>query len=60
MKSDTVQILQSQFDSLCQQIPGETVEFWFARDLQCKGGQLKSETKKIVKQSGWLLDEKGN
>lgn len=34
MKSETIQILQSQFDSLSQQIPGEDVEFWFARDLQ--------------------------
>ena len=34
MKSKTIQILQSQFDSLSQQIPGEDIEFWFARDLQ--------------------------
>ncbi len=33
MKSETIQILQSQFDALSQRIPGEDVEFWFARDL---------------------------
>jgi DNA-damage-inducible protein D len=34
MKSDAVQRPQSQFDALVQNIPGEEVEFWFARDLQ--------------------------
>jgi DNA-damage-inducible protein D len=33
VKSETIQILQSQFDALSQRIPGEDVEFWFARDL---------------------------
>ncbi|CZP75846.1 DNA damage-inducible protein D [Legionella pneumophila serogroup 1] len=43
MKSDMIQILQSQFDSLSQQIPGEDVEFWFARDLQEPLGYSKWE-----------------
>ncbi|MFO2552190.1 DNA damage-inducible protein D [Legionella pneumophila serogroup 1] len=43
MKSDMIQILQSQFDSLSQQIPGEEVEFWFARDLQEPLGYSKWE-----------------
>lgn len=38
-----IQILQSQFDSLSQQIPGEEVEFWFARDLQEPLGYSKWE-----------------
>ncbi len=38
-----IQILQSQFDSLSQQIPGEDVEFWFARDLQEPLGYSKWE-----------------
>jgi DNA-damage-inducible protein D len=34
MKTETIQILQNQFDAISQLIPGEDVEFWFARDLQ--------------------------
>lgn len=34
MKSEVIQKLQSQFDVLAQIIPGENIEFWFARDLQ--------------------------
>ncbi|NGX37148.1 MAG: hypothetical protein K1000chlam2_00301 [Chlamydiae bacterium] len=34
MKSEIIQKLQSQFDILAQTIPGENIEFWFARDLQ--------------------------
>jgi len=34
MKTQTIQILQNQFDAISQRIPGEDVEFWFARDLQ--------------------------
>ena len=34
MKIETIQILQNQFDAISQRIPGEDVEFWFARDLQ--------------------------
>src|SRR3989338_7255387 len=43
MKLETIQILQSQFDLLSQQIPGEDVEFWFARDLQEPLGYSKWE-----------------
>lgn len=34
MKIKTIQILQDQFDAISQHIPGEDIEFWFARDLQ--------------------------
>jgi DNA-damage-inducible protein D len=34
MKTETIQILQNQFDAISQRIPGEDVKFWFARDLQ--------------------------
>ena len=34
MKSEVVKTMQSQFDHLAQTVPGEEVEFWFARDLQ--------------------------
>ncbi len=34
MKSEMVKAMQSRFDSLAQTVPGEEVEFWFARDLQ--------------------------
>lgn len=34
MKSEIVKTMQSQFDGLAQTVPGEEVEFWFARDLQ--------------------------
>lgn len=34
MKIETIQTLQIQFDAISQRIPGEDVEFWFARDLQ--------------------------
>ena len=34
MKSEIIQKLQSRFDVLAQTIPGENIEFWFARDLQ--------------------------
>jgi DNA-damage-inducible protein D len=34
MKSEMIKKLQSQFDALAQTIPGETIEFWYARDLQ--------------------------
>ncbi|MCB2052284.1 MAG: DNA damage-inducible protein D [Novosphingobium sp.] len=33
MKTEAIQILQNQFDAISQRIPGEDVEFWFARDL---------------------------
>ncbi len=31
---ETIKRLQSHFDSLAQNLPGEEIEFWFARDLQ--------------------------
>jgi DNA-damage-inducible protein D len=34
MKSEVVARLQGQFDSTAQTVPGEGVEFWFARDIQ--------------------------
>jgi DNA-damage-inducible protein D len=34
MKTETFEVLQNQFDAISQRIPGEDVEFWFARDLQ--------------------------
>lgn len=34
MKGELIHRLQSQFDSLAKTIPGEEIEFWFARDLQ--------------------------
>jgi DNA-damage-inducible protein D len=34
MKSELIEQMQSRFDSLAQTVPGEEVEFWFARDLQ--------------------------
>lgn len=43
MKTETIQILQNQFDAISQRIPGEDVEFWFARDLQEPLGYAKWE-----------------
>lgn len=43
MKTETIQILQNQFDVISQRIPGEDVEFWFARDLQEPLGYAKWE-----------------
>ncbi|NGX26623.1 MAG: hypothetical protein K940chlam6_00548 [Chlamydiae bacterium] len=43
MKSEIIQKLQSQFDALAQIIPGETIEFWFARDLQVPLGYHRWE-----------------
>lgn len=34
MKTEIIQVLQNQFDAISQRIPGEDVEFWFARELQ--------------------------
>lgn len=34
MQVEIIKKLQSHFDALAQRIPGEEVEFWFARDLQ--------------------------
>ena len=43
MKTATIQILQNPFDAIRQRIPGEDVEFWFARDLQEPLGYVKWE-----------------
>lgn len=34
MNKQLIGKMQSQFDALVQLVPGENVEFWFARDLQ--------------------------
>ena len=34
MDSRTIQRMQQQFDTLAHDVPGEEVEFWFARELQ--------------------------
>ncbi len=34
MEKQLIVKMQGQFDALAQEIPGEDVEFWFARDLQ--------------------------
>jgi DNA-damage-inducible protein D len=34
VKSELIEKMQSRFDRLAQTVPGEEVEFWFARDLQ--------------------------
>ena len=34
MQNEIIQRMQNQLDTVVQMIPGENVEFWFARDLQ--------------------------
>lgn len=43
MQSEIVQKLKSHFDVLAQSVPGEEIEFWFARDLQEPLGYLRWE-----------------
>ena len=43
MQGEIVKKLQSRFDALAQNIPGEEIEFWFARDLQEPLGYLRWE-----------------
>jgi DNA-damage-inducible protein D len=43
MQGEIVKKLQSRFDALMQSIPGEEIEFWFARDLQEPLGYLRWE-----------------
>jgi len=43
MNSDILQQMQCRFDSLAQILPDESVEFWFARDLQEALGYAKWE-----------------
>ena len=38
-----VKTMQSLFDRLAQTVPGEDVEFWFARDLQEPLGYARRE-----------------
>ncbi len=44
MKDEIIQQLQSKFDELVQAVPGESVEFWFARDLQDPLGYQRWES----------------
>lgn len=48
MKTETVQTLQRHFDSLSKQIPGEGIEFWFARDLMEPLGYARWENFQTV------------
>ena len=43
MPTESIKKLQSHFDSLAQRTPEETIEFWFARDLQEPLGYLRWE-----------------
>ncbi len=43
MQGEIVKKLQSRFDALAQNVPGEEIEFWFARDLQEPLGYLRWE-----------------
>ena len=43
MQGEIVKKLQSRFDALVQNVPGEEIEFWFARDLQEPLGYLRWE-----------------
>lgn len=43
MKTETLKELQNCFDALIQRIPGEEVEFWFARDLMAPLGYIRWE-----------------
>ncbi len=43
MKSEIIQKLRNHFDTLAQTVPGEDIEFWFARDLQDPLGYYRWE-----------------
>ncbi|MEN5314219.1 DNA damage-inducible protein D [Pseudomonas koreensis] len=43
MENQTVSMLQRQFDELVQRVPGEGIEFWFARELQEPLGYVRWE-----------------
>jgi DNA-damage-inducible protein D len=43
VQGEIIKKLQSHFDALAQRIPGEEIEFWFARDLQEPLGYLRWE-----------------
>lgn len=48
MDDKTIRTMQSLFDSLCQQIPGQGIEFWFARDIMEPLGYVRWENFQIV------------
>jgi len=43
MKGEIIQKLQGQFDAIAKTVPGEEIEFWFARDLQEPLGYVRWE-----------------
>ena len=43
MENQIVSMLQRQFDELVQRVPGEGIEFWFARELQEPLGYVRWE-----------------
>ncbi|MBX3178810.1 MAG: DNA damage-inducible protein D [Candidatus Hydrogenedentes bacterium] len=43
MDSNAIQRMQQQFDTIAHDVPGEEVEFWFARELQEPLGYTKWE-----------------
>ena len=43
VKSEMIQAMQNRFDGLAKIVPGEEVEFWFARDLQEPLGYVRWE-----------------
>jgi len=43
VQGEIIKKLQSRFDALAQSVPGEEIEFWFARDLQEPLGYLRWE-----------------
>lgn len=43
MDRQAIQRMQQQFDAIAHDIPGEEVEFWFARELQAPLGYARWE-----------------
>lgn len=43
MNRELIQQMQSRFDALAKALPGENIEFWFARDLQEPLGYVRWE-----------------
>jgi DNA-damage-inducible protein D len=43
MTTDIVQKMHSQLDAIVQRVPGENIEFWYARDLQEPLGYVRWE-----------------
>jgi len=48
MKSDVIQQLKEYFDTISQNVPGEDIEFWFARDIMKPLGYSRWENFKGV------------